>query len=94
MPSGSSFLITYPPTVQPPVTLITCEIKYEGVVYALYACAVDLDNGLISISGGFNAAVDEFTEIAITFGPVITPISQLEPGKFTLKSYVGTTYRY
>jgi hypothetical protein len=84
MPSGSSFLITYPPTVQPPVTLTTCEIAYKGISYSLYACAVDLDNSLISISGGFNAAVDEFTELAITFGPVITPISQLQPGKFTL----------
>ena len=35
-----------------------------------------------------------FSEIAITFGPVITPISQLNPGKFTLQSYIGTQYRY
>jgi hypothetical protein len=84
MPSGSSFLITYPNTVQAPVSLTTCEILYAGVVYYLYGCAVDLDNGLLSISGGFNVAVAEFTELAITFGPMITPISQLEPGKFTL----------
>lgn len=25
---------------------------------------------------------------------MITPISQLAPGEFTLKSYVGTTYTY
>ena len=94
MPSGSSFLITYPTTVTAPVSLTTCQITYAGVTYDLYACAVDLDNNLISISGGFNAAVAEFTQISITFGPCITPIRQPDPGKFTLQSYVGSTYRY
>jgi hypothetical protein len=94
MPSGCSFLITYPDTVQPPVVLSTCRITYGGITIDLYGCAVDLDNAIITISGGFNTAVAAGGEIIITIGSVITPISQLNPGKFTLRAFIGTQFKY
>lgn len=59
-------------------------MHYAGLLFKLYGCAVDLDNLIISVSGGFNIEVAANTQIVITLGPIITPISQLEPGKFTL----------
>jgi hypothetical protein len=42
MPSGSSFLIYYPRTVEPPVVLTVCNITYKGTPYKLFSCDVDL----------------------------------------------------
>jgi hypothetical protein len=42
MPTGSSFLIYYPKTVEPPVVLNTCNIIYKEKPYKLFSCDVDL----------------------------------------------------
>ena len=90
MPVGSAFLIEYPPTVAPPPVLSTCNILYGGITYNLYGCAVDLDNAIITVAGGFNTLVSAGSQIVITLGPIITPISQLNPGEFILGAYVNS----
>jgi hypothetical protein len=57
MPARSAFLINYPETVQPPVALTTCRVVYQNLTFDLFDCAVDLDNYLIVIAGGFNTEV-------------------------------------
>ena len=57
MPPGSAFYITYPETVQPPVTLTTCRVKYGSFTFDLFGCNVNLEFFFIVITGGFNIDV-------------------------------------
>jgi len=75
MPPGSAFFITYPESVQPPVTLSTCKVEYGTYVFNLQGCNVNLEFYFIVITGGFNIDVAADREIKITFGPIMTPIS-------------------
>lgn len=91
MPLGSSFQITFPTTVTPPVVLSTCLINYQGVDWDVSeGCVVD-PQGLVSITGTYvlKTEVAQNVQLSITIGPFYTPLSQLSPGKFTLKAFAS-----
>jgi hypothetical protein len=96
LPKDSSFLITYPSTTKAllNLTLDTCRVDYDGLTFDLNKCRVNNITREIFISGGLDIDIAANANVTITFGPIETPITQLSPGFFTMRSFVGLDYVY
>lgn len=94
MPAESAFKIKYPTTVTLTATLTTCTITHLTLPYPMTGCIVDTANQFITVKTGFTAAVSAGDEISITFGNVVNPITQQNPGTFTLQSFTDSTFTY
>ena len=90
----STFLITYPNTTKAllNLTLDTCRIDYEGLTFNLNRCRVNNMTREIFIQGGLDIEIAANKNVTITFGPIETPITQLSPGYFTVRSFVALDF--
>jgi hypothetical protein len=76
------------------LTLDTCRVDYDGLTFDLNKCRVNNITREIFISGGLDIDIAANANVTITFGPIETPITQLSPGFFTMRSFVGLDYVY
>ena len=93
MPVGASFKIFYPSSVT--ISGITvCSILYNSVTTTLTGCSLDPTNSVIYITSGFNTAVNAGDSLAITFGMITNPNTEILPGTFGIQSFTDSSYTY
>ena len=89
MPSGASFLITYPSMISPSTTLSTCSVTVNNVQYSM-SCTVS--SNTIKVYGGLTTAVAAGSSISISLGSITNPVTEIvTPTSMSVTSYTDST---
>lgn len=94
LPSGSTFVIKYPPAVTPTVPFTTCQINSGSQSFTMNSCAIDTSSKTITLSNGFGSALSGGASIVIKIGPITNPTDYGNTDSFTIKTYTDNTINY